>query len=126
MKQLKIVFSGTVLVFILCVITLMQESCSYNKIDDNKVVTNFCDTANVTYNGSVKAIIALECAYSGCHDATFAGADFNTYNGLKPYIDNGNFKTKVFTNSSMPPGGFSKAVNKDILKCWLDNGAANN
>lgn len=126
MKKSKYILSGTVFVFILCNFTLMQESCTYNQLEDPKQVINFCDTADVTYSGSVKTIIATECGVSGCHDAGFSGANFSTYNGVKPHLDNGKFKSKVFTNSTMPPGGFSKAINKDILKCWYDKGALNN
>lgn len=125
MNKLKFILPGTVFVFILCNITLMQESCSYNEIEEpKKEVFTYCDS--VTYSGKVKAIIAAECAVPGCHESGFSNGDFTSYTTLQPYLDNGKFNSKVFVTGSMPPGGFSKAATKDTLKCWYDKGHLNN
>jgi hypothetical protein len=128
MRRFKIILRGTVFVFILCNLTLMQQSCSYNEIEPPKpIAPAFCDSVDITYSGSVKAIIAAECAVSGCHDANSNNGDFTSYNKLKFFLEDGEFKTRVFSGPAfMPAAGFVNPVNKDILKCWYDKGALNN
>ncbi len=128
MNKFKIILPGTVFAFIVCNLTLMQQSCSYNEIEPpKKTPLAFCDSVDITYSGSVKAIIAAECATPGCHAANSNYGDFTTYNNLKFFLEDGQFKTRVFDGPAfMPAAGFVDPVNKEILKCWYDKGALNN
>ncbi|MFM7022615.1 MAG: hypothetical protein ACKOXB_06515 [Flavobacteriales bacterium] len=127
MKRLKFILPGAVFAFLIGSIIFMQESCSYNELEDpEEIKKGFCDTVSTTYSGNIKNIILTECAVSGCHDQGSSYGDFTTYASLKLQIDNGNFKTKVFDLSTMPPGGFVDAHRKDTLKCWFDKGYPNN
>ena len=46
---------------------LSLGACDYNKLPEPEP-PEFCDTADVTYNNQIKAIVDNSCAYSGCHD----------------------------------------------------------
>jgi hypothetical protein len=92
-------------------------------------VTEPCDT--VSYKKHIEPIINLNCAISGCHDATASGgAILTSYALVKDKADAGRIKARVLdgVNGFMPsgdPDGLPQNQ-KDLIKCWLDKGARNN
>jgi uncharacterized membrane protein len=78
------------------------------------------------YTSDIKPFVLVKCAASGCHRPGFPFGDFTTYTDLKIKISSGRVKTLVFDEQLMPPAGaiqLTKAE-RDQLKCWIDNGAA--
>ncbi len=75
-----------------------------------------CDGSNPTYNAEVKSIINANCTNSGCHPS------YNSYNGLRAILNNGNFSKEVLENQSMPQGGSLSNSELDLLQCWHENG----
>jgi hypothetical protein len=127
MKKTNVIYSAAILLGTSCVLALTQVSCAYNELEvPKKPPVAYCDSIDATYSGKVQGIIASECAYSGCHEAGFGNGDFTTYNNLSTKLNNGTFNNKVFGSQAMPPAGFINPENKNILKCWYDNGALNN
>ncbi len=128
MTKFKFILSGTVFVFIAANFTLMQQSCSYNELESpKKASVAFCDSVNTTYSGNVKAILIAECGTAGCHDPGSNYGDFTSYTSLKFFLDDGEFKKRVFDGPLyMPAAGFVNPTNKDIIKCWYDKGYPNN
>jgi|GEM_PF-1219804 len=127
MKKVYSIYSMAVLSIAFCMLTMTQVSCAYNEFDaPKKMPVAYCDSINATYSGKVQGIIALECGYSGYHEAGFANGDFTSYNTLKVKLNNETFNNRVFGSETMPPSGFSNPENKNILKCWYDNGALDN
>lgn len=89
-----------------------------------------CDTASVTFSGSVKPILAGYC--NGCHSGSSPSGNisYTNYTGVKTTVDNGTLVKSVEWASgvsAMPKGG-SKLSNCQIaiLKKWVAVGAPNN
>lgn len=97
---------------------------------NNSCVSASCDTANVTYSGSIKTIISNKC--QGCHSSTApsGGYDFSTYAGLKAKVNDGRLwgaVNHVSGYSPMPKNGNKLSVCElSQIKTWIDAGAPNN
>lgn len=122
---------------LLCAVLLY--SCTADKIElENGVVpvdTTSVDTTDTiaavdtcNFSTYVQPIINDNCAFSGCHGSGSANGDFTNYGGIKAKVDdNGKFEKRVIIDSDMPPSsGLSSQAEKDLIQCWLDNGAPNN
>jgi len=96
-----------------------------------------CDSTHVSYNQSVKPLMATFCAYSGCHDGQTAGAnDLSNYINVKNErrIDSPNLnaircrvQTNTCGNDIMPKGTTRglRPVWVDTLKLWKAGGYCN-
>ncbi len=89
-----------------------------------------CDTANVTYNGTIQPIIQSSCI--GCHSGNTPAGSINlsTFSGVKNIAINGSLFGSVnheLGYSPMPKGGNSLS-NCQIseIKIWIDLGSINN
>lgn len=126
----NLILSGTALVFL-----LSWGACEYNKLPEPEL-PEFCETADVTYNGQMKDIINNSCAYSGCHDGAGGIGPFNftNYNGLSNAF--GMMRTRVITlkddpaqgmppNSSVYPQSQKDDLTQEeleLFECWIDAG----
>lgn len=81
-----------------------------------------------TYDAGIKTIVDAKCALSGCHDGSVPLPNFKTYPELKARVDNGKVKSFVFDLKIMPPANATQLTDeeKELLQCWLDNGAPEN
>jgi uncharacterized membrane protein len=115
----------------------LSSSCTTDKLSEPQpiVEVGFCDTIPATYDGLVKEIIDLNCAYSGCHLASpVAPGNYTTYEGLQNIINSGEFELRVITERAdeehgMPPyyvpNGKPEDLTEmelDIIRCWIDAG----
>jgi hypothetical protein len=128
MKAFK--FGSLLLLFVFAIISF--EGCYYDTEETLYPPTGVCDTANVTYSGTIKSIVQTNCNTSGCHDAVTASAgyDFTTYDGLKGAADDGSLYGSITYDSNwsaMPKNG-NKLDKCSItkIKIWIDAGALNN
>lgn len=89
----------------------------------NKKQPATCDGSTPTYESEIKAIISDNCNSSSCHGSGSKNGDFTTFQGLKPQLDNGKFKSEVIDSQTMPKGG-AKLTSSQLAKivCWKDNG----
>ena len=80
------------------------------------------------YSTKVKPVIAAKCAIPGCHGAGSKIADFTIDSVVKSKADNSRMRSMVFELNIMQPQSAATRTDqeKEILKCWLDNGAAQN
>ena len=80
------------------------------------------------YSTKVKPVIAAKCAIPGCHGAGSKIADFTIDSVVKSKADNSRMRSMVFELNIMPTQSAATLTDqeKEILKCWLDNGAAQN
>src|SRR6185312_199224 len=103
--------------FLFCVI------CFFNCCKKAKDIKASC-----SYSSDVKKIITAKCALPACHGAGTSLPDFTDFQVLKMWADNGRVQMNVFELKIMPPAnaGSLTAQEKETLKCWLDNGAAQN
>ncbi|MFI5217892.1 MAG: hypothetical protein ACHQNT_00275 [Bacteroidia bacterium] len=110
--------------YYLFLLFMLFVSCTYRK---KEIVIEECPV-KITYENSVKAIIDLHCAISGCHVSGFVIGDYTTYAGIKAKVDNGTFRFRIFETGSMPPAPQPPLSEEELttLKCWLDQGANEN
>jgi hypothetical protein len=92
-----------------------------------------CDTANVTFNGSVKPVLQSRCL--SCHSNSAAassggGIKLEIYSDVKSRADNGSLTgaIKHLNGYSQMPKGSSKLDNCSIRKIekWIELGSVNN
>ncbi len=85
--------------------------------------------ANVnTYNQTIKTVLDVTCALSGCHDAATAsnGVNLSTYAGAKAAFEDGNGLCAINHGDDcfqMPKGGAKLPdATINLLACWAKNG----
>ena len=79
-------------------------------------------TSGVSFATSVSPIIETKCAVSGCHNGTQA-PDLRTFSSI--HANAANIKT-LTANGSMPMNGTLTQEQKDLIACWVDDGAPQN
>jgi hypothetical protein len=107
------------------------SSCFYDKADLIYPQPTTCDTAAVTYSGTIAPILTTNC--NGCHGGTAAagaGIKLDTYASLSTWVTNGRFLNSMLHNgqaSPMPKGGSKlDACTINKVSAWITKGAANN
>lgn len=79
--------------------------------------------SGVSYETQIKPILQTNCIKSGCHDG---GNSLPNWGNLATVQSNAsNIKTKVL-NGSMPKDGTLTQQQKDLIACWVDDGAPGN
>ncbi len=116
------------------ILALAFVGCTYSKKEVDYPLVNTCDTSNVKFSADFLPLLSSKCNTSGCHNTTdqAGGWVFDTYNGVKDIIDNGNGRLLKSIEhdasvSAMPKGGAKLSdceINK--IKAWINNGALNN
>lgn len=82
------------------------------------------DCNTVTYSGVIKPMFDANCV--SCHGTGSSDGALTNYSETKIYVNNGKLKDEVLTNRSMPIGKTLSSDQLGQVKCWLDDGAANN
>lgn len=89
--------------------------------------SNACDT--VTYSNQIQPIMTNNCASVHCHNAVTlqSGYNFAIYNDCKTAALNGRLQIRCIDNTDpngpMPPTGLLPQSQRDLLQCWINNGA---
>ncbi|MBT8218765.1 MAG: hypothetical protein KJP00_03020 [Bacteroidia bacterium] len=126
--QLKFLFP------IVAILIISNLSCTNDKLVEP--ITN-CNNITPTYDADVKAIIDLSCAYSGCHvSGSSAPGNYSTYGGISRTLTNGLFEDRIFNIKDdpvlgMPPDNSPgpkdlSSGELELLRCWMENGYAEN
>lgn len=107
------------------------SSCFYDKADLIYPQPTTCDTATVTYSGTVAPILTTSC--NGCHGGTAAagaGIKLDTYASVTTWVTNGRLLNSMLHNgqaSPMPKGGSKlDACTLNKISAWITKGAPNN
>lgn len=107
------------------------SSCFYDKADLIYPQPTTCDTATVTYSGTVAPILTANC--NVCHGGTAAagaGIKLDTYASVATWVTNGRLLNSMLHNgqaSPMPKGGSKlDACTINKVSAWITKGAANN
>jgi hypothetical protein len=79
--------------------------------------------SGVSFETQVKPILQTNCIKSGCHDG---GTSLPNWSNLSTVQSNAaNIKSKVL-DGSMPKDGTLTQQQKDLIACWVDDGALDN
>jgi hypothetical protein len=113
----------------LFVVAVSNTGCYYDK-EEILYPQTVCDTANVTYSGSVIPILISNCTV--CHGGSTpsAGIKLDTYADVKVQVTNGRLwgaVSQAVSFSPMPKNGTKMSTcNLTKIKKWIDAGAPNN
>lgn len=80
-------------------------------------------TSSVSFDAQVKNIIQVNCVKSGCHDGGSTLPNFSSLSIIQ--ANAARIKTNVL-NGSMPKDGTLTQTQKDLIVCWIDDGAPTN
>jgi hypothetical protein len=97
-----------------------------------------CASGIATYEFNIRPIIEESCAYSGCHDGNNVDApgDFETYQGMLPFLRDGTVRARVTDLRFDPVQGMPPSIDAypqtekenltdkefELIRCWLNNG----
>ena len=87
-----------------------------------EVTQNLRVGSGVSFETSVSTIISTKCAVSGCHNGSQA-PDLRTFTNI--HANAANIKT-LTANGTMPVNGTLTQEQKDLIACWVDDGALQN
>lgn len=119
----------TVLILI-CKVSIIT-GCYYDKDELINPGTGNCDTAGVTYSGTVVSLLQASGCLS-CHSggAPSGNISLASYTGVKAVAVNGKLYGAINHSpgfSPMPQGGNKmSACNISKIKAWIDAGSINN
>lgn len=118
------------ILFLICLATMTVVSCTKDK---RPPIVVDCDDIPPVWNGEVKEIIDLTCAYVGCHIGGGNGVpgNYTSYGGISTALANEDFKIRTLDIRDMPPSYASGAKvltdeQLNILTCWMEAGFPEN
>src|SRR2546429_9906240 len=111
-KIFGITFSISILLVIAC-----------SKTNSSSTTTNCSGTESFT--DDVSPIFQSSCALSGCHASGSSNGPGVLTTCQQIYNSRRASRTAV-ANGPMPQSGSLSTTQKNILLCWIDNGAASN
>ena len=107
---------------VLSVSVLFAEGCRSDKILPS---SQECSGV-VHYSTDIRPLILSHCAITGCHVSGFQPGDFTLYQPLKDRADNGRLLLFVLEVRNMPPNGSITEEQRQMIGCWIEQGAPNN
>jgi len=110
--------------------------CDSTLMNCDSMIVEFCDTIPATYDLNIRTIVETNCAYTGCHISGGAPGNYNTYEGMLSFLEDGRIEDRVIfqiddPNIGMPPNFASGPQDLtpeefDIFMCWLEAGYPEN
>jgi len=119
----------------LCLFGTLVPSCTVDKRPPLEIE---CDDIPPVWEGEVKTIVELTCAYAGCHigGGTGAPGNYTSYGTVAAALNNGSFQNRTFDIKDNPTLGMPpdyatgpKDLTDDqlnILTCWVEAGYPEN
>jgi hypothetical protein len=109
--------------FIIVTLALILSSCEYNVENEDLLVIDPCEV-EVSYSNTIRPLIDINCmpCHNGDGNTPFAPdlTNYNSVQGIAGLIKD------VTQSGRMPKEGSLTEVEKDAIKCWVDNGALDN
>ena len=90
-----------------------------------------CIEIDPSFKDDILPIIEATCAIETCHVSNGSGNGiFDSYDAIKGKVDNESLLRRAVTDANMPPassvGPKPTAAQRNLIKCWIEDGAANN
>jgi mono/diheme cytochrome c family protein len=130
LKSKKTGFASWLIMISLFISLISLSGCYYDDEETLYPQVAGCDTTNVTYSGTISAIMAGNC--NSCHgeSAPQAGIKTDNYTDLKTIADNEKLWGVVnhLSGYSPMPKDRPKLSDCDLnkIRIWIDGGALNN
>ena len=98
------------------------SSCEYN-VENEDMVIDPCES-EVSYTNTIRPLLDTNCmpCHNGDGNTPFA-PDLTNYNSVQSIAS---LIKDVTQSGRMPKNGSLTEVEKDAIKCWVDNGALEN
>jgi hypothetical protein len=80
-------------------------------------------SSGVSFNATVQNIMTTKCAISGCHVSGTGRSDLSILSNVQSNAAGIKSRTQ---SGSMPKTGSITQEQKDLIACWVDDGALNN
>lgn len=109
-------------VAVLLIFVLLAMGCRYDKV----VPSSQECSGVVHYSSDIRPLILSHCAITGCHVSGFQPGDFTQYQPLKDRADNGRLRLFVLESKVMPPNDSMTDEQREMIGCWIEQGAPNN
>ena len=77
----------------------------------------------VSYSQDLSPIISNSCAVTGCHNGTNSLPDFRSLSNVQSFASQVKSRTQ---SGNMPQVGTLTQEEKDLIACWVDDGALDN
>lgn len=120
----RIIKAGIGLVFLSLLVG--TQSCYYDNEEELYPESFNCDTTGITYDEKIGAIVAQNCATSGCHNGNSGAIELVNYSAVKAIVDNGKLEERVLVQKNMPPSQNLTTCEYQQLELWIFNGAPEN
>jgi hypothetical protein len=106
---------------------LLLPGCYYDN-EEELYPDTFCDTAIVTWSGTIEPLVQGSCAIPGCHVPGGQSPTLTSYTAVKAVADDGKLLGVVVTGMPyfMPPSGKLPACDQNKVQAWIDAGAPQN
>lgn len=101
---------------------LFAASCRSDKI----VPSSLECSGVVRYSTGIRPFVLTHCAITGCHVTGFPQGDYTLYQPLKVRADNGRLRFFVLELRNMPPNDSVTEEQRQMIGCWIEQGALNN
>jgi len=104
------------------IVSFIISSCEYN-VENEDLVIDPCEST-VSYGATIRPLIDTNCmpCHNGDGNTPFAPdlTNYNSVQGIASLIKD------VTQSGRMPQNSSLTEVEKDAIKCWVDNGALDN
>ena len=104
-------------IFAFCCLAVLAGALACKKKTSSP--STYTPTCNGTksFQNDVKPLVLSSCNVSGCH---------SNYSNYAQISGSASSIRSAVANGSMPKGSSLSSSQKDIIMCWIDNGAPNN
>ena len=101
------------------------SGCYYNN-EEELYPNSFCDTTNVTFNATIVPLVQSRCAIPDCHVTGYQTPYLSQAAEVLAIANNGDLRTFVVVNKTMPPAGALPTCDRTKIQSWLNAGAPEN
>ena len=103
---------------ILALLVLTGTGCTYEQMD-------ICSRP-VSFASQIAPLVNTHCAISGCHVSGSPTGNFSMYDELKVRAENGKLRLFISELRTMPPDGSITEEQRELINCWIEQGAEQN
>lgn len=121
----------SVLVIAFC---FLAATCTYDHVEVAEPAPPPCNQLSHTWSKDIVPLLTKYCtdpSFGGCHQSGSQYGDWTDYVQFKYKVDGGHVEEHCLNTNEMPPpysnGPYQLTkLEKQVLRCWIDDGALKN